>query len=121
MNTLNWPTAFVIVAIIFAGAFVYNKQTVASKHTSDQMIVALGDKQIWQLKNGQIRWCMIGMGTEEVGQVQINDPVKWNSGTGKYESNKKPLYEDRILQYQNVACSAWSKDNPSVFGDRKPN
>ena len=25
MNKLNWPTAFVIVAFIFAGAFVYNK------------------------------------------------------------------------------------------------
>ena len=25
MNKLNWPTAFVIVAIIFAGAFVYSK------------------------------------------------------------------------------------------------
>ena len=25
MNKLNWPAGFVIVAIIFAGAFIYNK------------------------------------------------------------------------------------------------
>ena len=44
MNKLNWPTAFVIVAIIFAGAFVYNKPIGAALGASDGMIVKAG----WQ-------------------------------------------------------------------------
>lgn len=38
MNNLNWPTAFVIVAVIFAGAFVYNKPTGAVLGGSAGMI-----------------------------------------------------------------------------------
>ena len=38
MNKLNWPTAFVIVALIFAGAFVYNKPTGAVLGGSAGMI-----------------------------------------------------------------------------------
>tara|TARA_B100001057_G_scaffold245848_1_gene246208 strand:+ start:248 stop:352 length:105 start_codon:yes stop_codon:yes gene_type:complete len=34
MNKLNWPTAFIITAIIFAGAFIYNKPIDASEGVS---------------------------------------------------------------------------------------
>mgnify|MGYP005737762857 CR=1 FL=1 len=39
MDKLNWPTAFVIVAIIFAGAFVYNKPTDAGLGSDAGMIL----------------------------------------------------------------------------------
>ena len=118
MVQLNWPSGLVIIALVFAALFIYDKKSIASKHANEQMIVALGDKQIWQLKSGQVRWCMIGMGTEELGKVQVNDPIQWDSSNGTYKSNKNPLFEDRILQFQNVACSAWSTDKPTIFGQK---
>ena len=61
MNTLNWPTAFVIVAIIFAGAFVYNKPTTAA-FGSDGMISASSDGGVYQLKGNKVRGCTVGNG-----------------------------------------------------------
>ena len=69
MVQLNWQSGLVIIALVFAALFIYDKKSIASKHANEQMIVALGDKQIWQLKSGQVRWVMIGIGTEELGQV----------------------------------------------------
>ena len=58
MNKLNWPTAFVIVAIIFAGAFVYNKPIGAALGASDGMIVKAGwQNAVWQLNAGKVRLC----------------------------------------------------------------
>ena len=58
MSKLNWPTAFVIVAIIFAGAFVYNKPIDAAASTGGGMIAASGYKNaVWQLKAGKVRIC----------------------------------------------------------------
>ena len=57
MNKLNWPTAFVIVAIIFAGAFVYNKPTTAA-FGSNEMISSGEKNYAWHLKNGKVRICM---------------------------------------------------------------
>ena len=39
MNKLNWPTAFVIAAIIFAGAFIYNTPTGAGLGSDGGMIL----------------------------------------------------------------------------------
>ena len=59
MNKLNWPTAFVIVAIIFAGAFVYNKPTDAGLGSDAGMILKghAGNYRIWQLRGGSLRTC----------------------------------------------------------------
>ena len=57
MNKLNWPTAFVITAIIFAGAFIYNKPTTAA-FGSDGTIVATGN-WVWPfcfLKETKLRF-----------------------------------------------------------------
>lgn len=56
MNKLNWPTAFVITAIIFAGAFIYNKPTDAA-FGSDEMIVKGHLHHVWHFKGGKIRYC----------------------------------------------------------------
>ena len=56
MNKLNWPTAFVIVAIIFAGAFFYNKPTDAGLGSSE-MIASGEPNHVWHFKNGKIRYC----------------------------------------------------------------
>ena len=65
MNKLNWPTAFVIVAIIFAGAFVYNKPTGAA-FGSDGMISASSNAGVFQLKGNKIRACAVGDNAEMV-------------------------------------------------------
>ena len=41
MKKLNWPTAFVIVTVIFAGAFFYNKPTgaIGSNSSRNGMII----------------------------------------------------------------------------------
>ena len=57
MNNLNWPTALVIIAVIFAGAFVYNKPTDAG-FDSDGM-VATNSHGVWQLKGSKVRFCRI--------------------------------------------------------------
>ncbi len=58
MNKLNWPTAFVIVAIIFAGAFIYNKPIDARKNSDSWKLAQL--KQIpvvFHERSGSFRWC----------------------------------------------------------------
>jgi len=57
MNNLNWPTALVIISIIFAGAFVYNQPTVASFGLNDGMISSASERYVWQVKDGKIREC----------------------------------------------------------------
>ena len=65
INTLNSPIALVIVAFIFAGAFVYNKPTDAA-FGSDDGVIATTDAAnsmcargslIWHLKDGKVRLC----------------------------------------------------------------
>ena len=58
MNKLNWPTAFVIAAIIFAGAFVHNKP-IGAAFRSDGMISASSDSGVYQLKGDKIRACAV--------------------------------------------------------------
>ena len=61
MNKLNWPTAFVIVAIIFAGAFVYNIPTGAIGSNSSQNGMIVLDPNymnvIWQSWGSKLRKC----------------------------------------------------------------
>ena len=119
MNKLNWPTAFVVIVIVLGGVLLYNKPITASNTINDEMIIALSDKQIWQLKKGQVRWCMIGMGTEMLESVRINEKYKWNSATGKYDE-QKPKLKERMLKFQSVACSEWSSDKPTMFVAEAP-
>ena len=59
MNNLNWPTAFVIVAVIFAGAFVYNKPTGAVLGGSAGMIPGGHQGQsFFQTIDGKVRHCV---------------------------------------------------------------
>ena len=70
MNKLNWPTAFVIVAIIFAGAFVYNKPIGAALDARDGMIAATTFAgTVWQLRGGKVRLCQIVDGSNPVGTI----------------------------------------------------
>ena len=66
MNTLNWPTAFVIVSIIFAGAFIYNKPTGATfglKETSPggafKELTKISTGKLWHTRVGKVRLCEI--------------------------------------------------------------
>ena len=76
MNKLNWPTAFVIVvAIIFAGAVVYNKPIGAALGARDGMIANTGYKNaVWQLKAGKVRLCS-------------HDKEKWKLDCTSYTSD----------------------------------
>jgi hypothetical protein len=56
MNKLNWPTAFVIVSVIFSGAFIYNKSIDSAFESDGDMISAVGN-MVWQLRDGKIRMC----------------------------------------------------------------
>jgi len=58
INKLNWPTAFVITAIIFAGAFV-NHKPIGAAFGSDGMISASSDSGFYQLKGNKIRACAV--------------------------------------------------------------
>ena len=51
MNKLNWPAAFVIVAIIFAGAFVYNKPTDAGLGSDAGMTKAVGQFSLFMISS----------------------------------------------------------------------
>ena len=58
MNKLNWPTAFVIVAIIFAGAFVYNEPFDAEKNPDRWKLGQLKDiPVVFHERSGFFRWC----------------------------------------------------------------
>ena len=62
MNKLNWPTAFIITAIIFAGAFIYNKPTDAGLGSSEMIMQIPNDvntHKYFQLKGDKIRLCEI--------------------------------------------------------------
>ena len=64
MNKLNWPTAFVITAVIFAGAFVYNKP-IGAAFGSSEMIVTVDpvtyEHQYLQMKDGKVRVCTLSV------------------------------------------------------------
>jgi hypothetical protein len=59
MNKLNWPTALVITAIIFVGAFVYNKPIDAGASSAGVIEGTSKGGTMWQLApNGTaIRAC----------------------------------------------------------------
>jgi hypothetical protein len=58
--TINWPRAFVIAVAMICGAFLINKPSDAAFGGGGGMIVAVGDgrNQVWQLKEGVIRFCL---------------------------------------------------------------
>ena len=116
MNKLNWPTALVIVSTIFAGALIYNKPITASNSIGSNMIAINegGVGNIWQLRQGQVRWC-IKKTKQVTRKVQLK--VKWNSATGKYEE-PKPKFAERSVKIGDVACSAWSADKPAILSSR---
>ena len=76
MTKLNWPTAFVIVALIFAGAFVYNKPTGAAFVSNETIASGDGDS-FFHLKDGKVRLCFFA-GFEEDHLCS-----QWSSGTLK--------------------------------------
>ncbi len=58
MNKLNWPTAFVIVVIIFAGAFVYNTPIDARKNSDSWKRALLQNiPVVFHPRLGSFRWC----------------------------------------------------------------
>ena len=69
MNNLNWPTAFVITAIIFAGTFVYNKPIGAALGARDGMIALNMAGTVWQLRDGKVRICQIVESSAPVGDM----------------------------------------------------
>jgi hypothetical protein len=66
MNKLNWPTAFVITAIIFAGAFIYNKPTTAAFGSDGMIATSANGYNLWQLKDGKLRRCQQAAVTNHV-------------------------------------------------------
>ena len=60
IQMINWPTAFVIAVAMICGAVLMNKPSDAAFGGDGGMIVAVGDgrNQVWQLKDGVIRFCM---------------------------------------------------------------
>ena len=57
MNNLNWPTALVIISIIFAAAFIYNKPIDAGFGSDGGMISTASETYVWQINDGKIRQC----------------------------------------------------------------